>query len=131
MAQRANLSAERAPDMQNEPDYCPDSLYVWRPVEYDQAMEQWRVGETPNKEFLMTRMAQPDGTWVDEEAEHECLPDFSCCEPSIAWELDVRDSFMKASDQERSQFLMQSLSALASTTDVKIHVADSQEYTLQ
>lgn len=117
-----DLTADNAPDMTNDPYFGEEGFLLnWRPLGFDAEMENWRVGLPVDKENLSVRMSSVKGVWED-AAEHECLPDFSCCNAKLGWELDVRESFMSSTDEEKQVFLAASLSILAKETTDNVHV---------
>lgn len=50
----------------------------------------------------------------------ECCPDFSCCNPKNIWPIEMRESFVNATDEEREEMLMSCLSGLVASDDVYV-----------
>lgn len=63
-------------------------------------LDLWVKGISKHTENL------PEGLGV------ECCPDFSCCFPELLWPAEKRELFAIASEEERSDMLMGSLTTL-------------------
>ena len=55
-------------------------------------------------------------TNLPEGIEPECCPDFSCCNPDCAWDMDARKAFVNTGDEVRFHMLMGSLGALVESS---------------
>lgn len=63
------------------------------------------------------------GISVHNDTSGECCPDFSCCQPALLAEQDVRETFYNR-PETRMDFLMMFLGkAVALMTDKSVHVA--------
>jgi hypothetical protein len=65
--------------------------------------------------------------WVSGESicpntQHECCPDFSCCQPKLAWPMDRRAKFVAADQSTREKMMMGALGSLAAQTVAKLYV---------
>ena len=54
------------------------------------------------------------------KSEGECCPDFSCCQPSMAVQISVREAFVAASPKDREKFLMGFLGGVVQGKNVYI-----------
>lgn len=94
-----DVTLERAPAEANGERDCT-SYRRFRPVDMLDALKAWQTGTPYCKEQLMVRTADSAGNWLG-PAEHECLPDFSCCRPALLAPQATRDAFVKAYVEER------------------------------
>lgn len=53
----------------------------------------------------------------------ECCPDFSCCQPQLAWPLEERQKLLNADQSTRQEMLAMSLSAWIAFVGTKESVA--------
>lgn len=67
----------------------------FRPLAVKDLLVKWQKGDPICKETLLVRSADAEGNWVG-EAEHECLPDFSCCYPDLLATQEMRNRFVAA-----------------------------------
>lgn len=58
-------------------------------------LEKWAAGES-----------------IHNEVDNECCPDFSCCNPSIAASIEIREDFLNAGEDERSEMLFRFLARM-------------------
>ena len=64
----------------------------------DEQLERWVAGDPQHNHDL------PDGG--------ECCPDFSCCRPELLAPVEVRETFAKATEEQRDGMLMMFLGGL-------------------
>lgn len=66
----------------------------------------------------------------------ECTPDFACCQPKLAWPMEIRQKFTNASPEEQERMLFSSLgSMLNNATEEnpsigKVYLTDGENSTL-
>ena len=76
----------------------------------DEQLRAWVEGNP------MHRGQRPDG---------ECVPDFSCCRPSLLQPREIREAFAAADARGRQKFLMSFLGAMIAEAapDTRVHIA--------
>jgi len=80
----------------------------------------WDVPGAPTPDEQLRRWAAGDS--VCPNSKHECCPDFSCCNPKMAWPMERRQKYLAAGQGEREKMLMGSLGALVDSVDKKAYV---------
>lgn len=94
-----DVTLERAP-AESAGERDDTSYRQFRPKSTLDTLKEWRSGVQICKEQLMVRAADSQGNWLA-PAEHECLPDFSCCIPTLLAPQATRDAFVTAFEAER------------------------------
>ena len=128
-----DVTLERAPAESAE-ERDDTSYRIFRPVSVLDTLKAWQSGAEICKEQLMSRTADSQGVWLG-PAEHECLPDFSCCIPTLLAPQATRDAFVTAFEAERhditGDMLSNFLTAMLATTipDTRPHVAGQEPNT--
>jgi hypothetical protein len=66
-----------------------------------------------------------EGTPFCEEGE-DCCPDFSCCQPDLLVDRDVRQKFVDANREDRMKFLGMFLGAAMAKAGANVHIAGDE-----
>lgn len=89
---------------------CPRHLTGFSRECYDiRCTKHWEVEGAPSPDEQLERWAKGDATCPN--TQHECCPDFGCCNPRLAWPQAKREAFMKAEQGTREKMMMGALSA--------------------
>jgi hypothetical protein len=77
----------------------------------EEQLQLWLAGESVHVTVPGRKRANVD-----------CCPDFSCCQPALLQPVEVRQAFVKASEDDRHAFLLRFLRALCDASGEKVHV---------
>ena len=80
----------------------------------------WSPEGAPTPDEQLARWAA--GKSVCPNTRHECCPDFSCCQPKLAWPLERRAKFVAADQGTREKMMMGALGGLVTETGAKAYV---------
>lgn len=96
----------------------------------EEQLDEWVKGNSIHNNDRTYNVVDDKGNVVSTEkmVGGECCPDFSCCEPSLGWPIELRLKFKNADDATRSSMLGMSLTALVNkyAPDKAVHIAGEQ-----
>lgn len=79
-------------------------------ITYEEQLKRWVAGESVHRDD-------------DDEIPFLCTPDFSCCKPELAADLETRKAFVAGGDEERARlcgsFLHAAMGLMAKEKDVR------------
>ncbi len=83
--------------------------------------EEWQKGNSLHTNQLGVGYELPDGM------EHECCPDFSCCDKKLEWPQEKKDLFIRmlneGNEEVVNQMLFSSLAAVSSSFKEDVYIA--------